>query len=405
MIRVALVHDWLTGMRGGEYVLEAIAELFPKAEIFTLLAVPGSVSPILTTLKRHTSWLQKVPSAPKRYRSFLPLMPQMIEQFDLTGFDLILSSSHCVAKGIQKPPGAVHVSYVHAPMRYMWDRFEDYFAADRSSRVVRTAAQFVRSRMQKWDYRVSQADRVDVLIANSKFIADKIQKAYGRESSVVYPFALLDRFTRERQTKSFYLMVTAFAPYKRVDLAIEAFNRLKKPLYIVGKGQEEARLKKQAGPTIEFLGPVSNTVIDDLYSKAKAFVFPGVEDFGITPLEAMASGCPVIAYGEGGACETVTEKTGILFHEQTVEALCSAVEELESRATPIDPQECRKQARSFGRERFQEEYLEVVRRAWREAGKNSEDLEELIRSGWYRKEALRERYDKQKEMSSRPELL
>ncbi|MGZ3700027.1 MAG: glycosyltransferase, partial [Bdellovibrionota bacterium] len=229
-LKVALVHDWMTGMRGGEAVFEAIAELFPRADLFTLLYVPGKVSPTITTLKRHTSWLQKVPQAEKRYRSFLPLMPKMIERFDLQGFDLVISSSHCVAKGIRKPPGAVHVSYVHAPMRYIWDRYEDYFAPGRASAPVRLAARTVRGKLQAWDRAVSGADRVDVMIANSRFIASQIRAAYGREAQVIYPFADLTRFNQPRRVGKNYLMVTAFAPYKRVDVAIEAFNRLKLPL-------------------------------------------------------------------------------------------------------------------------------------------------------------------------------
>jgi glycosyltransferase involved in cell wall biosynthesis len=304
-MRVALVHDWMTGMRGGEYVFEAIAELFPKAELFTLLYVPASVSPTITVLKRHTSPLQKMPGAEKRYRSFLPLMPRWIEGFDLSEFDLVISSSHCVAKGVRKAPDAVHVSYVHAPMRYMWDRFDDYFGPGRASPPVRLAATLLRKRFQDWDRRVSQPDRVDELIANSKYIADQIEAAYGRKAQVIYPFSDFTRFSRQRSPGKGYLMVGAFAPNKRVEIAVEAFNRLKLPLFIVGGGQNKNRIAKLAGPTVELLGNLSNDAIADLYSKCKAFVFPGKEDFGITPLEAMAAGAPVIAFGEGGVIESV----------------------------------------------------------------------------------------------------
>lgn len=381
-MKVALVHDWLTGMRGGEYVLEAIAEAFPRSDLFTLLYVPGKVSPVLTTLKRHTSILQKVPFAEKRYRSFLPLMPWMAERFDLRGFDLVISSSHCVAKGIRKDPGAVHVSYVHAPMRYIWDRYDDYFGPGRASLPVRFAARAVRSRLQRWDRGVSGADRVDLLIANSAFIAEQIRNAYGREAKVIHPFADLDRFRITRQTGRNYLMVTAFAPYKRVDLAIEAFNRLKLPLLIVGSGQEQARLEKLAGPTIEFLGPLSNAAIADLFSKCRAFVFPGVEDFGITPIEAMAAGAPVIAYGEGGALETVTPETGVFFKPQTVEALMEAVMKLESGQIVIDERTCRARAAHFSRERFQSEFMAAVRGAWIEAGKDPALLDQRLQKSW-----------------------
>lgn len=370
-MRVALVHDWLTGMRGGEYVLEAIAELFPNAELFTLISIPGSVSPTLISLKKHTSWLQRVPGAEDRYRYFLPLMPSMIERMDLNGFDLILSSSHCVAKGIRKPPGAVHVSYVHAPMRYVWDRFEDYFGPGRSSLPVRIAANTIRRRLQAWDRRVSQADRVDALIANSHFIAQQIEAAYGRPAdAVVFPFADLSRFQAARKPGTSYLMVGAFAPNKRVDLAIEAFNLLKKPLYIVGKGPEDARLKKMAGPTISFLGSLSNTLIADLYAKCRAFIFPGLEDFGITPLEAMGAGAPVIAYGKGGILDTVIDgKTGLLFQDPTPESLAEKILEFEARPDAITEFACRQRASEFTRTRFQNEFLEVVKKVWQNQGK------------------------------------
>jgi len=364
-MKVALVHDWLTGMRGGEYVLEAIAELYPKADLFTLLYVPGKISPILTTLKRHTSWLQRVPNAEKRYRHFLPLMPSMIERFDLSGFDLIISSSHCVAKGIRKPPGAVHVSYVHAPMRYMWDRYDDYFGPGRASFPVRAAARFARPRLQAWDRSVSGPDRIDELVANSRFIAEQIERAYGRKAKVVYPFADASRFSLPRKPGKNYLMVTAFAPYKRVDLAVEAFNRLKLPLIVVGSGQDEARLRKLAGPTVDFLGPLSNAAITDLYSKCKAFLFPGLEDFGITAVEALAAGAPVIAYQAGGVAESVTPETGVFFQEQTVDALADAVSRFERGEIQISEEACRKRGAWFSKERFQRELQSVIDEATR----------------------------------------
>jgi glycosyltransferase involved in cell wall biosynthesis len=380
--RVALVHDWLTGMRGGEYVLDAIAEIFPRAELFTLLYVPGKIAPTLTTLKRHVSWLAKVPQAEKRYRHFLPLMPGMIERFDLSEFDLVVSSSHCVAKGVRKAPGAVHVSYVHAPMRYIWDRYDDYFGPGRASLPVRLAAKAVRGRLQRWDQSVSTPERVDRLIANSHFIAAQIERAYGRESNVVYPFADPARFQLQRVLGRNYLMVGAFAPYKRVDLAIEAFNRLELPLLIVGSGQDEERLRKRAGPTVQLLGPLSNAAIADLYSKCRALVFPGLEDFGITPLEAMASGAPVIAFGEGGAAETVTERTGIFFRSQTVEDLMEAVQTLEREPGRFKPEDCRARAAEFSRTRFQRELVEVIRETWRGKGKDPKVLEARLALGW-----------------------
>jgi len=368
--RVALVHDWLTGMRGGEYVLEAIAELFPKAELFTLLDIPEKISPALAALKRHTSFLQKIPGAEKHYRHFLPLMPTLIESFDLSGFDLIISSSHCVAKGIRKPPGAIHISYVHAPMRYIWDRYDDYFGPGKASLYLRCAAKMIRGYLKKWDRQASSSHNVDLLIANSYFIAEQMRRAYGRNSKVIYPFAALERFQLPRKPGSHYLMVTAFAPNKRVDLAIEAFNRLKLPLWIVGGGQEKERLHSLTGPTVQFLGQLSNSAISELYSTCRAFIFPGVEDFGITPLEAMASGAPVIAYAEGGVLETVTEKTGAFFKPQTVEVLVELVERFEKGEISFSELDCRERASQFSRQRFQKELLETIHEVCLNAGKD-----------------------------------
>jgi glycosyltransferase involved in cell wall biosynthesis len=347
-------------MRGGEYVLEAIAALFPNAELFTLLHVPGSIHGPLAELPIHTSALQHMPAAARLYRHYLPLMPAFASTLDVRSFDVVVSSSHCVAKGVEKAPNAVHVSYVHAPMRYMWDRFDDYFGP-RSSLPVRLAAQACRPFLQSWDKRVSQAERVDTLIANSRFIAGQLERNYGRQAEVIYPFVDVERFTGPRSPSDHYLMVGAFAPNKRVDLAIEAFNRLKLPLKIVGKGQEEARLRSLAGPTIEFLGALSNARIAELYSSARAFIFPGIEDFGITPLEAMASGCPVVAYAEGGALETVRDGiTGLHFREQTPEALMGCIKRLESGDVHFDEAQIRSHAAQFSKARFQRELMSSV---------------------------------------------
>lgn len=364
-MKIALVQDWLTGMRGGELVFEAIAELFPHADIFTLIHVPGSVSKQIESHRIFTSSLQKIPNPDRWYRHFLPLMPMMASRFDLSGYDLILSSSHCWAKGVKKAPNALHLAYLHAPMRYMWDRFDDYFGPGRASLPIMLAARVVRRYLQAWDYRVSQPDLVDGMIANSSFIAQQIKLIYGRKADVVFPFADLSRFSKPRNPQNFYLMVGAFAPNKRVDIAIQAFKELKIPLWIVGSGQQEKKLRELAGPETEsgirFLGAKSNEEIAELLSQAKAFVFPGLEDFGITPIEAMAAGTPVIAYRAGGVLDTLTEETALFFDEQNAESLADAVLRFENGvASRIKVEASRLRAAYFTRERFQKEFLDIL---------------------------------------------
>jgi len=372
-------------MRGGEYVLEAMAELFSRPKLFTLLYIRGAIEGPIAELDCTTSWLQHVPGASRHYRHFLPLMPQMVSSLDVSGFELVVSSSHCVAKGVRKAPEAVHVSYVHAPMRYMWERFDDYFGAGRARLDVRAAAHAFRSYLQSWDRFVSSADRVDVLIANSSFIADQIRRAYGREARVVHPFVDLSRFRRPRAPGPHYLMVGAFAPNKRVDLAVEAFTRLRLPLLIVGRGSNEARLRAMAGPTVKFLGPLSNRSIEELYATARAFVFPGVEDFGITPLEAMASGLPVIAYAAGGALETVVDaQSGLFFHQATVESLGAAVERIERGSVTFDEKTVRARANAFTKDLFQRGLLCEIRAAWAASGKPLSALEGALNPAFRR---------------------
>ncbi len=366
-MRVALVHDWFNGMRGGEIVFEAILDLFPNAEVFTLIYEPeklsGSLRAKLSRTRVEASWMNRFAFTRSKYRQLLPILPFAIRSLDLTSYDLIISSSHCVAKGVKKNPHAVHLSYVHAPMRYMWDRFDDYFGKGRIFFLFRWIALIIRPLIQWWDRRTAQDDRIDTLIANSKFIADQIWRCYGRKAEVIYPFANLERFRHERNAGNFYLMVGAFAPYKRTDLAIEAFARLGLPLKIVGSGQDEERLhelkQKLGANNIEFItrDQATNALIEKLYAECKAFVFPGKEDFGITPLEAMASGAPVIAFNAGGAAETVTHETGVLFNHQTVEDLVHAVMEIESGRKKISSDACRARAAFFTIERFQKELM------------------------------------------------
>ena len=357
-MNVALVHDWLTGMRGGERCLEVLCELFPDAPIFTLLHRSGTVSPAIEKHRIHTSFLQHLPFSHSHYRNYLPLFPRAIESFRLSGFDLILSSSHCVAKGIRPSTGTCHVSYVFTPMRYVWDQYDSYFAKGRAGLPTRASMRLLRRGLQKWD--IASSKRVHYFIAISHHVAERIRRYYGRKADVVYPPVDFDAFSVSERDDGFYLMVTAFAPYKRVDLAIDAFNALKKPLKIIGTGQEEKRLKTLAGPTIEFLGWQSDDLVRQYYGRCKALIFPGEEDFGIVPLEAMATGKPVIAFGKGGVLETVVPFndpaskifTGVLFSEQTAEALRQAVQLFERRHDTFDPQAIRTHVASFGREHF-----------------------------------------------------
>ena len=356
-MKVALVHDWLVTLRGGERVLDAICELYPDADLYTLIHKPGSTTPLIESRRIHTSFLQHVPGIFERYRHFLPFFPSAIESFRLQGYDLVLSSSHCVAKGIRKPPGARHLSYVHAPMRYMWDLFDDYFGPGRASLPVRMAARAVRPALQSWDRRSSRG--VDAFLANSQHIAGKIQRFWGREARVVHPPVALERFTQSPLEGTgqggYFLWLGAFAPYKRLDVALEAFRTLGLPLWVAGGGQEAAQWQgRQWPPNIRFLGSPPDEELPDLYRNARALIFTAEEDFGITPLEAQATGRPVIALGRGGARETVTGGSGLFFAEQTPASLGEAVRAFETWERSFAPAAARTQAERFSKAAFQE---------------------------------------------------
>ncbi|MBN1209358.1 MAG: glycosyltransferase [Myxococcaceae bacterium] len=355
-MKVALVHDWLVTLRGGERVLEALCELFPDADVYTLIHQRGSMPPAIESRRIYTSFLQKLPGIHTRYRHFLPLFPRAIESFHLDGYELVLSSSHCVAKGIRKPPGARHLSYVHAPMRYMWDLFDDYFGPGRTSLPVRMAALGARPWLQRWDRKTAAG--VDRFLANSRNIAGKIRRFWDRDAGVVHPPVDLERFcaapTEGTGRGGYFLWLGAFAPYKRLDIALEAFRTLDAPLWVVGTGQEAARLTSgPLPPRIRFLGNVPDEEVPALYRDARALLFTGEEDFGLTPLEAQATGRPVIAYARGGVLETVTPRTGLFFSEQTPAALAAAVRQFDAWEAGFRPEEARAQARRFSKESFQ----------------------------------------------------
>lgn len=357
-LRVALVHDWLTGMRGGERCLEALLPLFPGAEIFTLLHIPGRVSPAIEARPIHTSYLNGPRWIHRRYRYLLPLFPGAIERLDLTDYDFVLSVSHCVAKGAIPRDGAPHLCYCLTPMRYVWDLYQTYFGTARANLVMRAVMPGVARRLRRWDVRSAQ--RVDAFLACSNHVRRRIERHYGWIATVAYPPVDVTRFSLGRERDDFYLIVSALEPYKRVDLAVAAFNELPRRLIVVGDGSEYGRLRQLAGGTVEFTGRLPDSDIATLLARCRAFVFPGEEDFGMTAVEAQAAGAPVIAYGCGGVTESVIgvgadgnergEATGLFFTTQTVQALADAVRQFE-RLT-FTPQAGRRSALRFSPEAF-----------------------------------------------------
>jgi glycosyltransferase involved in cell wall biosynthesis len=365
-MRVAIIHDWLITTRGGEKCLEAFCELFPSADVYTLIYAPDRVSSLVKSMNIRASRLNDIPRIERVYRYCLPLFPRLIESFDLRNYDLIVSSSHCVAKGVF-PHRALHISYVHAPMRYVWDMHDAYF--DRGeSLLARFGMFFWRRYLQRWD--VAASKRVDYFLANSLNVAAKIQKLYGRQATVIHPPVDLKTFRLGGRQEPYYLIVSALVPYKRIDIAIRAFNEMRLPLKIVGEGPLRSRLERSAGSNIEFLGWVDESALAALYGGCQALIFPGEEDFGIVPLEAQACGRPVIAYGKGGVAETVIPvtpnaesgglPTGIFFSEQTPEDLIRAVELYQKMQSRFDPKQIRDHAAQFSAQRFKNQIHEYI---------------------------------------------
>lgn len=353
-MKIAFVHDWLNGMRGGEYCLEALCEIYPDAHIYSLFHQPGKMSPTIEGMRIRTSFIQKLPFVFSKYRNYLPLFPVAIEQFDLREYDLVLSESHCVAKGVITRPQTCHIGYTFTPMRYAWDLYHDYFGGGRTRGLSKYLIPFFMTYLRMWD--ISASNRVDYFVAISEHIRKRIHKHYRRPADLIYPPVNTEFYTLDSQTprEDFFLIAGAFAPYKRVDLAIEAFNRLQCPLKIVGKGQDAKLLRNLAGPTIEIVEAPTNEILRDYYRRCRALLYPGEEDFGIMPIEAQACGTPVIAYAKGGALETTIDgETAIWFHEQTPEALMAAVQQFEQHT--FSPATIREHTRRFAKKRFQEE--------------------------------------------------
>lgn len=372
-MKVALIHDWLTGMRGGEKCLDVLCRRFPDAELFTLLHSPGKTSPAIERMRITTSFLQHLPGISRHYRYWLPLMPRAIEALRIPAdVDLVVSFSHAVAKSIQPPPGVPHVCYCFTPMRYAWQLRRDYFSPRPAGRLrgvsLSAARETLLDRIRRWDRATS--DRVTHYIAISETIAGRIAECYGRPSTVIYPPVDTDFYTPAPVARDdFYLCVSALAPYKKIDLAVETCRRLGRRLVVIGAGPEHRRLARTAGPGVEMLGWRSDDDIRDYMRRCRALLFPGQEDFGIVPVEAQACGAPVIAYAAGGATETVlaaSERnlgTGVFFEEQTPEALSEAILWQERHARQFSPALARQQALRFNAQRYEREligYLEQV---------------------------------------------
>ena len=362
-MRVAIIHYWLVGMRGGERVLEKLCMMFPDADIYTHVADPAKLSPLLRRHKITETFIGRLPGAKKHYQKYLALMPRALESLDLTGYDLVISSESGPAKGVIPPPDTAHVCYCHSPMRYIWDQYHAY--RDGLSLPMKLAFSWLAPKLRTWD--VISSNRVDQYVANSSFVAQRIQRCWRRDSVVVHPPVDLEAYQPAPApgADAPYLFLSELVPYKRADLAIEACARLGRRLQVVGSGPETERLKAMAPAGTEFLGRVPDEKMRALYQGARALLFPGVEDFGIVPLEAMACGRPVLAYGRGGALDTVVDgDTGLLFHEQTAEALAACIERFESELEPgLDPARMAAHAGRFGQATFRANMWAAIRAA------------------------------------------
>lgn len=349
--RVAIIHYWLVGMRGGERVIERLLHLFPHADIFTHVYVPDAVSTLIRSRPVKTSFINKLPGAARHYQKYLPLMPMALEQLDLRGYDLVISSESGPAKGVIAAPDALHVCYCHSPMRYLWDHYHDY--RNTAGRLTRAMMPILFRGLRDWD--VASASRVDRIVANSHFIQRRVRRAWGRDAQVVFPPVEVDLFSASADVEPRYLWVGQMTPYKRADLAVDAFNTLKLPLLMVGEGEMAAELKQRAGPNITIVPKLDFAGLRRAYATSRALIFTAEEDFGIVPVEMMASGRPVLAYGKGGAVDTVAPGvSGLFFPEQTASSLIESIRELENWLPDFDPAAGMAHARRFAPEVFDE---------------------------------------------------
>jgi glycosyltransferase involved in cell wall biosynthesis len=357
-LRVALIHHWLVRMRGGEKVLEALCLIFPQADIYTVVFDPSGISDVIKQHRIVSSWIQKLPGATRYYTHYLPLFPVALEHFDLSRYDLVISSEAGVGKGVITRPEACHICYCHSPMRYAWSAYHTYLQAVRNP-WKRKLMPFIMNYLRMWD--VTSSLKVDYFLANSQTVADRIRKYYCRDATVIYPPVATSELCIAPNPLGYFLAVGHLVPYKRFDLAVEAFNQLGHPLWVLGEGPEYRTLKKKARGNIKFLGRASDEELRNTLSHCRALISPGEEDFGMIVVEAHACGRPVIALDKGGARETVIpEVNGVLFGEETVPSLMGAVRHFESIESKFQPELVRESAHPFGEGRFQREMVRFV---------------------------------------------
>lgn len=369
-IKIAIVADWLVTYAGAERVISEMLKVFPKSDLFSVIDFLSDDSRQHFLGKRaNTTFIQKLPKAETKYRNYLPFMPLAVEQLDVSAYDIVLSSSHAVAKGVLTGPDQLHISYVHSPIRYAWDLQHQYLRElGLTTGIKAIIVRWLLHKIRMWDYRT--ANGVDHFVANSQFIARRIKKVYGRNADVIYPPVDTDRFTLCEQKENFYVTASRMVPYKKIDLIVEAFSHMPdKKLIVIGDGPDMEKIKSKATHNIEILGYQSNTVMQDYMRKAKGFVFAAEEDFGITPVEAQACGTPVIAFGKGGTLETVnsnlsSQPTGIFFNQQNIESVIGAVNIFEKDIDLYLPENCRKNALKFSNQRFQNEIDWYVNDKW-----------------------------------------
>ena len=367
-MKKALIHDWFSTYAGAEKCVESFTNIWDDFEIYSLIDFLKGADrdKILKGKHAHTSFIQKLPFAKDKYRNYLPLFPLAIEQFDLSGYDVVLSSSHAVAKGVLTHSNQLHIAYVHTPIRYAWDLYHQYLRESGLDRGLKgMLAKYFLHKIRLWD--ASTANRVDHYVANSRYIARRIQKTYGKPSDVIYPPVDVDKFTLREAKEDFYLTASRMVPYKKIDLIVEAFSQTDKKLLVIGDGPDMAKIKSKAGKNIELLGFADDETMADLMGRAKAFVFAAEEDFGITPVEAQACGTPVICFGRGGARETVLDgKSGLYFMEQNTKELLAAVAKFEQNYDKFEPVKIRENSLKFSRARFEAEIKSYVEKKYEE---------------------------------------